>query len=114
MDISPVSNCKELAEDMLIILKVMKNFNFDGIKTFRSARNEARVKLHHISDNITLKAILQNIAVRKNGYLGWMCNVDALLKNFNHILSFIPEHLKNIQYTGPVLFIGGRRSDFIP
>lgn len=115
VDISPVSNCKQLAEDMLIILKTMKTINFDGLNTRKRARTAARIKLHtHMSDSITLNAVLQNIDIRKNGTIGWICNIDALLKNFNHIVSFFPAHLQNIQYNGPVLFIGGQRSDFIP
>ncbi|XP_026314308.1 protein ABHD11-like [Hyposmocoma kahamanoa] len=115
VDISPVSNCKQLAEDMLIILKTMKSIHFDGLNTRKRARTAARIKLHtHISDSITLNAVLKNIDVRKNGTIGWICNLDALLKNFNHIVSFFPAHLQNIQYNGPVLFIGGQRSDFIP
>lgn len=115
VDISPVSNCKQLTNDMLIIMNAMKNINFDGLKTRCSARNEVRTKLRtHISDDITLNAVLQNVAASKKGGMGWICNLDALLKNFNHIVSLIPEHLPNMQYTGPVLFIGGQRSDFIP
>lgn len=110
-----MSNCKHLTEDMLNILNAMKNLNFEGTKTRSSARIEARTKLRtYISDDVTLRAVLQNIEGNKKGTMSWMCNLDALLKNFNHIASFIPEHLQNRKYTGPVLFIGGQRSDFIP
>lgn len=115
VDISPISNCKQLTHGMLNILKAMKTFNFEGLKTPSAARKEARTKLRtHIKDDITLNAVIQNIGTLKSGGTGWICNLEALLKNFNNILSFVPSNFENKKYSGPVLIIGGQRSEFVP
>lgn len=53
----------------------------------------------------------QNINREFFSYM-WRINVNALQKNFkDHIMTF--PRFSNMQFTGPVLFIGGGASDYI-
>lgn len=42
----------------------------------------------------------------------WRMNLSALLFHFNNITKF--PVLNDLQYKGPVLFLAGGKSDFIP
>lgn len=42
----------------------------------------------------------------------WRINIPILLKHFENIAKF-PELHEGFQFDGPVLFVGGSRSDYI-
>lgn len=43
----------------------------------------------------------------------WRANVDALGKNFERNIAGFPSDVDNCKYNGPVLFIGGAKSDYL-
>ncbi|XP_045517332.1 protein ABHD11-like isoform X2 [Pieris brassicae] len=113
VDISPVSTCVDLREQFPKIMSMMKEFSFKEQKKVKIAQREVKKKLKTlISDEILLKAILSNVTIRSTGIIGWSCNLDVLIKEFKHIITF--PRLKNKIYYGPTLFIGGQLSDYLP
>lgn len=43
----------------------------------------------------------------------WRHNVEALSENFEKNIAGFPADVSTLQYTGPVLFIGGAKSDYL-
>ncbi|CAF4884665.1 unnamed protein product [Pieris macdunnoughi] len=113
VDISPVSTCVDLREKFPKIMSMMKEISFKEQKKVKIAQREVKRKLKTlITDEILLKAILSNVTMKSTGFIGWSCNLDVLIKEFKHILTF--PRLKNKKYYGPTLFIGGQLSDYLP
>lgn len=108
-----MSTPKEFKEAMQI-LEAIKNVTFENIKYPAKARREARKQLRQaVADDITMTAVVSNIAVKHDGKIGWLFNLDILIKHFKYITSF-PKNLKGKTYEGPCLFIGGQLSEYIP
>jgi hypothetical protein len=95
------------------LLYAMKNMKLYP-KSIRQAIKQAKRQLKEvITDDILLRSILTNIVVRNNGMIGWACNLDIIIKQLKQIESF-PKDFKGKLYMGPVIFIGGQFSDYIP
>lgn len=54
--------------------------------------------------------LLTNLVGNENGQYKWRVNLESLVNNFSSIMNFKPP---NGKYTGPVLFIGGKKSTFL-
>lgn len=92
----------------------MKTVEFNHPKTVRNAKDDAKKQLKEaVTDDMIMRAVLSNINIKPDKTIGWTCNLDALIKNFEHIASF-PKEMKGKRYKGPTLFVGGQLSDFIP
>ncbi|CAK1541549.1 unnamed protein product [Leptosia nina] len=112
VDISPVSTCADLREKFPKIMTTMKEFSFKEQKKVKHGQREVKKKLKPlITDEILMKAILSNVTKKSTGSIGWSCNLDVLIKEFKHIITF--PRLKK-QYLGPTLFIGGQLSEYLP
>ncbi|KAJ0173007.1 hypothetical protein K1T71_011183 [Dendrolimus kikuchii] len=114
VDISPLSTCSQLKDEYIKILEAMKAVKFKSQKKVYKAKREAKKQLKPIiTDDVMMNSILYNINVKGDGVIGWTCNLDILIKYFKHIASF-PKSIKGKKYSGPVLFVGGQLSDFLP
>lgn len=113
VDMSPVSTTSELTEFFPKVMETMQKMDFKGFKKVHKARKAARKLIREIiSDDATLYAILSNVDyMKKNGKIGWMCNLSTLTKEFQHIARF-PKFQRH--FLGPTMFIGGQFSDWIP
>lgn len=117
VDISLVSTAGILNDFFPKLIDQMKAVDFSDQQknSVTQARGFARQKLLSsgmFADGGGIQFILMNIG-KRNDKIGWMCNLDALKQHFTDIATF-PETLKSKQYSGPVLFIGGDQSNYIP
>jgi hypothetical protein len=115
VDISPVSTAGVLNEFFPVLIDNMKAIDFQGKASVSDAKNFAKEKLLNsglFQGPGSVQFILMNIGNR-GGQIGWMCNLDALKSHFMDIANF-PDDLKSKQYQGPVLFIGGSNSNYLP
>ncbi|XP_011555858.3 protein ABHD11 [Plutella xylostella] len=110
IDVSPISSPSP--ELYLTIIEAMRNFSLKPYKNPLQAQDAFKKELRPlIPDEYVLNIVVSNIAV-KNSVLTWTCNLEVLKKEFQHIKVF--PKLKNKQYFGPTLFLGGQLSDFLP
>lgn len=92
----------------------MASVDFKNLKKINTAKLEARKQLNKtVSDDLLMNDILSNVRFKKDGTIGWICNVDVLLKDFRYWTTF-PKVSGNLKYKGPTLFLGGQLSEFIP
>ncbi|KOB66720.1 putative abhydrolase domain containing 11, partial [Operophtera brumata] len=92
----------------------MKAFDFRKHNKTSKAKIKVKKQLKKfIANDFTMKEILSNIDVKSDGTIGWICNLDILIKHFKYIASF-PSSMLDKKYKGPAMFIGGQVSDFIP
>ncbi|XP_045454252.1 protein ABHD11-like [Melitaea cinxia] len=114
LDISPISNSKQLTEYLPSVLQAMREVNFKNQVKINTAKQKVKKQLQSIiKDDILMKAVLSNVKMKPDHTIGWACNVDILTKHFKYIASF-PVDMKRKMYYGPTLFIGGQLSEFLP
>lgn len=114
VDISPISTPNSFVTYMPKILTTMASVDFKNLKKISTAKLEARKHLNKtVSDDLLMNDILSNVRFKKDGTIGWICNVDVLLKDFRYWTTF-PKVSGNLKYKGPTLFLGGQLSEFIP
>ncbi|PZC81878.1 hypothetical protein B5X24_HaOG211891 [Helicoverpa armigera] len=115
-DISPVTTTTGLKDFFPKVLEVMASVNFKG-KDLVNAQKEAKnviLKNDLFEHPESVYFILMNIGRLPNNTYGWKCNVPTLKKDFHHIADFPKDVLSGKTFEGPVLFIGGSESSFIP
>ncbi|CAH2093731.1 unnamed protein product [Euphydryas editha] len=114
LDISPISNSKQLTDYLPNVLEAMRKVNFKKEIKVNAAKQKAKKELENIikEDNL-MRAVLSNVKMKPDRTIGWACNVDILIKHFKYIASF-PENMKRKRYYGPTLFIGGQLSEYLP
>ncbi|CAH0595411.1 unnamed protein product [Chrysodeixis includens] len=114
VDISPVSVSKQYQNNYPKVLAAMKAVTFKKPTTVTEARKEALTQLKDlVTDDFLLKTIVSNIKEKTDGTIGWSLNIDTLIRQFQHIVTF-PQTMKVKKYYGPTLFVGGQLSEFIP
>ncbi|XP_059054204.1 uncharacterized protein LOC131848388 [Achroia grisella] len=114
VDTSPISTTSHLTDYYPKVLANMKAVDFKHSKTVSKARKDAKRDLKQsITDDTTLFVVLSNVNIKKDGTIGWTCNVDVLIKHFKDIAMF-PISTRMKRYNGPTLFIGGQFSEYIP
>lgn len=114
VDISPVSEAGLLNNFFPRLLDVMKSINFSGLDLVK-ARQLAKAQIVAsglIQHDALMHFVIQNLGTRRDKTIGWMCNVDALKSDFENIAKF--PNMSGAKYEGPVLFIGGDQSNYIP
>lgn len=114
MDISPVSEAGLLNNFFPRLLDVMKTIQFGGLDLGK-ARTLAKAQILAsglIQHEALMHFVIMNIGSRPDKTIGWMCNVDALKSHFDSIATF--PNMSGAKYEGPVLFIGGDQSNYIP
>ncbi|XP_075984050.1 sn-1-specific diacylglycerol lipase ABHD11-like [Anticarsia gemmatalis] len=113
VDISPISTPPHFTEFVPNLLAAMKAVDFKKPRLVSIARSEARGQLKLIiKDEFLMKVVLSNVKLKEDGTIGWICNLDGLIKNLKHWTTF-PTNFKGKAYNGPTLFIGGQLSDYI-
>ncbi|XP_063892527.1 sn-1-specific diacylglycerol lipase ABHD11 isoform X2 [Helicoverpa armigera] len=115
-DISPVTTTTGLKDFFPKVLEVMASVDFKG-KDLVNAQKEAKnviLKNDLFEHPESVYFILMNIGRLPNNTYGWKCNVPTLKKDFHHIADFPKDVLSGRTFEGPVLFIGGSESSFIP
>ncbi|XP_075984135.1 sn-1-specific diacylglycerol lipase ABHD11-like [Anticarsia gemmatalis] len=114
IDISPISSPPELTNYMPNIMTTMKAVDFSKSSRLSIAKMEARDKLYQsVSNESVMKDLLSNVRRKPNGTIGWICNLDVIIKHYKYWKSF-PKIIEGTKYVGPTLFLGGQLSDFIP
>ncbi|CAB3256914.1 unnamed protein product [Arctia plantaginis] len=114
VDISPIPRSPNPIDSAFpSLLAAMKNVNFEGADSGHKAKTIAKKSLVEAGfDERSLGFILMSIGERSDKTFAWKYNLDALANSFNEIAMF-PDELKGKQYTGPTLFIGGGKSDYL-
>ncbi|CAB3219827.1 unnamed protein product [Arctia plantaginis] len=114
VDVSPIIRSPNpVNSSVASLIAAMKKVNFQGTDSGHKARSKARKSLVEAGfDKRSLDFILMSIHERPDKTFAWKYNLDALANSFNKIATF-PDELKRKQYTGPTLFIGGGKSDYI-
>ncbi|CAB3220602.1 unnamed protein product [Arctia plantaginis] len=114
VDISPISTPPSFVVYMPKILTSMASVNFKNVKNISTAKIEARKQLNKtVGDDLLMNDILSNVRIKVDGTIGWICNLDVLLKDYRYWTTF-PRVSGNLKYKGPTLFLGGQLSEFIP
>ncbi|XP_055842328.1 protein ABHD11 [Episyrphus balteatus] len=110
VDISPVSIPKNfgLMEDIFFAMKNMKVSPDLPMADGRAIVERQMKEVVH--DKETVDFIMLNLRKLKTGEFVWGPNVAALNANFSH---FRAQTFDMPPFNGPVLFIGGKRSDFL-
>lgn len=114
VDMSPVSNADEFLKLYPRLMQAMKTVDFRGTKLVSHGCRVARSQLKHIVPDVqTRELVLSNVKVKRDGTIGWACNLDILIRHFEY-MSEIPDYYLRKQYPGPALFIGGQVSEYMP
>ena len=103
IDIAPVS----YNHSHLDLIDAMRALDLSTLR----ARSEADQSLaEHIPDPTLRGFLLQNL-VLQDGSLYWRLNLSALAAHMDELVGFPPFEDKS--YTGPVLFVGGKYSEYV-
>ncbi|KAJ8953715.1 hypothetical protein NQ314_007325 [Rhamnusium bicolor] len=110
-DISPVTTSPNL-NSMPALFQALESVNLPSEIPMSQARATVDLQLSKSIPEKTLRSfLLTNLVQRDNGSYNWRVNIPVLLSNFNNIARF--PLVNDLQYEGPVLFLGGGNSDFI-
>lgn len=91
----------------------MKSIALDNNLTIHQARKVADQKLSKIiSDQSLRNFLITNLAKTESGEFKWRINLNTLEREFDGNINRFPD-CSRTQFTGPTLFIGGERSDYI-
>lgn len=71
--------------------------------------SDGRFVAHNFVSNLICRLMEVSPPIR----FSWRANVEALHQYFKDHISKFPDSLAGKQYNGPVLFIGGSKSDYI-
>lgn len=114
VDISPVSTAGILNDFFPRLIDVMRSVNFTGLDLSKArATAKEKIKASGLIEHDGMMAFLiMNVGKRYDNTIGWQCNPDTLKSHFNEIATF-PD-VTGKKYEGPVLFIGGDQSNYIP
>ena len=105
LDIAPVPYEHDYSDYVI----AMKNIDFSKV----SRRSDVQPLIAEVADDPGTQAFLmQNLVTNSQGRYQWRVNLDAIERHMSDILNF-PEIRSEQAYTGPTLFLGGRRSDYI-
>ncbi|XP_023015212.1 sn-1-specific diacylglycerol lipase ABHD11-like isoform X1 [Leptinotarsa decemlineata] len=111
-DISPITSSPSVKQ-LPKLLNILKRIEIPEKTTLQETRKILSEKLFTLVGNKQLVSfILTNLVQKNEGSYSWRFNEQALVENFEYISTF-PE-IYNIKYEGPVLFVGGAKSDHIP
>ncbi|XP_018561001.1 protein ABHD11 isoform X2 [Anoplophora glabripennis] len=110
-DISPITTSTDLKRVLKILLtlrnlKLPRNMPLSAAKKTVGESLMPLVKSRDIAN-----FLLTNLVQKSDGSYGWRCNIKVLLDNFENITTFPAIH--HIVFDGPVLFLGGAKSDYI-
>lgn len=110
-DASPVSTSSTLIHlpRLLIALDKLRIPETLSLSQARKMMIESLLNVTKSRGVITF--LMTNLIQKSDGIYGWRFNIKALLNNFDEIASFPIVH--NLTYNGPVLFVGGAKSDHI-
>lgn len=111
VDISPVSTAGILNDFFPKLIEAMKSVSFKGANNSAIARKQAKEQMQKLGFE-GLDFLLLSIGRKGDGF-GWKCNPDALGSAYSNIANF-PSDLRSKTFDGPVLFIGGTESNYIP
>uniref|UniRef100_A0A2A4JMA9 sn-1-specific diacylglycerol lipase ABHD11 n=1 Tax=Heliothis virescens TaxID=7102 RepID=A0A2A4JMA9_HELVI len=117
VDISPHTHGKSgLRTFFPKVLEAMTTVNFQN-KDLAKAQKEAKNVLMAkdlFSRPEHFYFILMNIGKLPDNSYGWKCNVQTLKNDFHYVASFPIDVLQKRTFNGPMLFIAGSLSKFIP
>ncbi|KAJ3652089.1 hypothetical protein Zmor_018085 [Zophobas morio] len=110
-DISPVTTSPNL-KTMPGLFGILKNVQLPHKMPLSTARAQIDSYLaRSLSDKGLRSFLLTNLIQVEDGSYSWRINIPALMSNFGDIAKF--PATGNMTYSGPVLFIGGGKSDYI-
>ncbi|KAJ8917347.1 hypothetical protein NQ315_002369 [Exocentrus adspersus] len=110
-DMSPVGTSPQL-NSMPALFQAVDNVSLPCNVALSQARSLVDAQLAKSIPDKSLRAfLLTNLVQQENGSYKWRINIPVLLACFNNVARF--PLVNEVQYTGPVLFLGGGNSDFI-
>ncbi|KAG5874591.1 hypothetical protein JTB14_001225 [Gonioctena quinquepunctata] len=110
-DISPITSSPSFKQ-LPKLMTILKRIEIPEKISLYEARKLVGENLYSLIGNKRLISFfITNLVQNAGGSYSWRFNAKALAESFQHILTF-PE-IYNINYVGPVLFIGGAKSDYI-
>ncbi|KAJ8984150.1 hypothetical protein NQ317_017801 [Molorchus minor] len=110
-DISPITTSPGFNRTPELLL-ALKNFELPKNVSFLEARQSVRDMLMPLlKHKAVLSFLLTNLVQKSNGSYAWRFNINSILNNFDNISTFPEVH--NSVFEGPVLFVGGSKSDYI-
>lgn len=112
VDISPVKSSPILT-DMNTMFGAMLSVKVPADLDLIAGRKLADAQLKAIMNDETRAFVMMNFLKKPDGSFGWRTNVQTLHRQFNEHISRFPVNLLQQQFSGPTLFVGGSKSDFI-
>jgi pimeloyl-ACP methyl ester carboxylesterase len=103
-DIAPVA----YAHTHLPYIKAKQAVNLSTV----SRRSEVDLVLQEAIPERGLRSFLMHNLVTEGGRLRWRINLEALHDNMDDLVSF-PDHLDDLSYDGPSLFLAGADSQYL-
>jgi abhydrolase domain-containing protein 11 len=114
VDISPISGLGTNMTDIPLFLNAMRAIQVPATQTIHQGRQEADRQLSTIIAEKSLRDFLiTNLVKGEDGSFSWRINLEALERNFIENIAQFPDLTGVKRYDGPVLFIGGERSDYL-
>ena len=89
------------------IFRALRSLPVDEIGQRKDAREHLK---QYISEQGVRLFLLKNLKRKSDGSYGWRMNLEGIYKNYDSILSAVPEDLR---FEGASLFISGERSNYI-
>ncbi|XP_066262122.1 sn-1-specific diacylglycerol lipase ABHD11 isoform X3 [Euwallacea similis] len=111
VDASPISTSHNF-QIYMEILQILNTIIFPANLSSEQAKAHVINRLSRVVKNKGLMTVvLMNLTQITDGSYTYRFNKRALLNHFQELTSFPNVH--NVQYEGPVLFVGGGKSDYI-
>ncbi|CAG9862624.1 unnamed protein product [Phyllotreta striolata] len=111
VDISPIRDSPQLFT-MPSIFQTLERVVLPTNVPMSTCRAIVDEELSKTIEDKGLRAfLLTNLVEKSQGTFRWRINVPVLLANFNNLAKF--PILNDLQYSGPTLFIGGSKSDYL-
>lgn len=113
VDISPVSPIGTNRTDIALFIEAMQAVKIPKDYTIHQGRNVAHERLSKIISERSLRDFLiTNLVKTEHGEFSWRINLATIERDFREGVANFPD-CSRWSYTGPTLFIGGNKSDFL-
>ena len=93
---------------------MLNDLKLDSSLPLSAARKSTSELMANLGINqATRDFVLLNLYKNSSNEFDWRINLDSLQRNLHDVFNFPQENLKNAQFHGDTLFIGGGESDYI-
>ncbi|KAK4878056.1 hypothetical protein RN001_010562 [Aquatica leii] len=113
-DISPINNNDSQFSTIKFQLETMNQVKFPKDVSLHEAKNDVDKQLSvKIPKPLSRQFILTNIIQNEDGSFSWRFNLPVLVQNFQQNIDQFP-NVEGKVFNGPVLFLIGEESSFVP